>query len=79
MVAFESLRPIVAGLALGLGGSLALARVLASSMNLFEVGASDPLTLAGAAVALLLAAPLAVYVPLRRATRVECTVALREE
>jgi hypothetical protein len=28
---------------------------------------------------ILLISPLAVYVPLRRATRIDCTVALREE
>jgi hypothetical protein len=39
----------------------------------------DPLTFVLAVIAVLVAAPLALWGPVRRATRVECTVALREE
>jgi hypothetical protein len=39
----------------------------------------DPLTLAAAAIAILVISPVALYVPLRRATAVGCTAALREE
>ena len=56
--------------------SLALSRFVEAL--LFQVRPRDPLTLALAASAVLLFAPLAVYTPVRRATRVECTVALRE-
>ncbi len=79
MVLAESLRPVVAGLALGLAGSWVLAQVLASRLNLFGVTAHDPLTMAMAVGVILLVSPAAVFVPLRRATRVSCTVALREE
>jgi hypothetical protein len=46
---------------------------------LFLIPAHDPLTLAAAAIAILVVSPVALYVPLRRATAVDCTVALREE
>jgi len=77
MIAGQSLRPIVIGLGLGVALSLGLGRVLESM--LFQVTPRDPLTLSLAVAAVLLAAPLAIYLPLRRATRVECTEALREE
>jgi ABC-type antimicrobial peptide transport system permease subunit len=77
LVLRQSLLPVSAGLAAGLAGSLALGRFLESL--LFQVRAHDPLTLALASCTVLLISPAAIYVPLRRATRVECTVALREE
>ena len=46
---------------------------------LFQVHPHDPLTLVLACWAILLMTPLAVSIPLRRALRVDCTVALREE
>lgn len=77
MIAAQSLQPIVVGLVLGLGASLALSRVLES--QLFQVTSRDPATLSFAALVILLTAPLAIWLPTRRATRVECTEALREE
>jgi putative ABC transport system permease protein len=77
LVLRQSFTPIAAGLAAGLGGSLLLGRFLEDL--LFQVHAHDPLTIVGAACAVLLASPVAIYVPFRRAIRVECTVALREE
>ena len=77
MVLRQSLIPVAAGLAVGLGGSLALGRFLESL--LFQVRARDPLTLSLAVAAILLIAPLAVWWPLRRATGIDCTIALREE
>jgi putative ABC transport system permease protein len=65
------------GLALGLGGALALGRVVQSL--LFDTDASDPLTLAAVALLLVLVALLASYLPARRATRVAPLVALRFE
>jgi hypothetical protein len=69
--------PVVAGVAAGLAGSLALSRFVEAL--LFQVQARDPLTLGLAAGTILVFAPAAVYAPVRRATRVECTVALCEE
>jgi predicted permease len=77
MVAGQSFRPIVVGLLVGLIASLGLSRVMES--QLFQVTARDPVTLSLAMAAILFTAPLAIWVPLRRATRVECTEALREE
>jgi putative ABC transport system permease protein len=77
MVAVHSVKPLAVGLVLGLAGSLALTRVLRSL--LVGITPNDPVTLVSAIAAVVLVAPLAMWVPVRRATRVECTVALREE
>lgn len=73
----QSMVPISIGLAAGLAGTFVLSRFLEAL--LFHVRARDPLTLALAASVILLISPLALFVPLRRATSVDCTVALREE
>jgi ABC-type antimicrobial peptide transport system permease subunit len=77
MVLRQSMLPVAVGLLVGLAGSLVLSRFLESL--LFEVRPRDPLSLVLASCAVLLAAPAAIYLPLRRATRVDCTVALRDE
>ncbi len=66
---------------LGLGAGLALAVLAARSLGgfLFDVSANDPLTFAGITVLLFVVALLASYLPARRATRVNPTVALRYE
>lgn len=73
----QSLIPVGIGLAIGLAGTFALSQFLQAL--LFHVPPHDPLTLAAAAIAILVVSPVALYVPLRRATAVDCTVALREE
>jgi ABC-type antimicrobial peptide transport system permease subunit len=77
LVLLQSMVPVMVGLGVGLGCSFALGRFLEAL--LFQVHPHDPLTLGLAAFGVLLVSPLAIYVPLRRATRVDCTVALREE
>ncbi len=77
LVLRQSMLPVATGVAAGLAGSLALGRLLEAL--LFQVRPRDPLTLSIAVATVLFVAPLAVVVPLRRATRVDCTVALREE
>jgi ABC-type antimicrobial peptide transport system permease subunit len=59
----------LSGAAIGVAGSLAISRVLTTS--LFEVTPTDPATLATVVVAILVVALLAGFVPARRATRVE--------
>lgn len=65
------------GAAIGLATSLAVTRMLGSV--LYEVSPSDPASLAAAAAVLLVVALVACYIPARRATRVDPTVALRAE
>ena len=77
LVLGQSMIPVAIGIAIGLAGSLALSRFLESL--LFQVGPRDPLTLAQVVLAILMVSPAAIYVPLRRAMRVDCMVALREE
>jgi putative ABC transport system permease protein len=67
----------IAGVAIGIVGSLALARLLASL--LFEVRGSDPITYAAVALLLTGVALLACYFPARRAMRADPMIALRHE
>jgi putative ABC transport system permease protein len=57
--------------------ALGVTRYLASM--LFNVRASDPVTMIAAALLLALVALAACYIPARRATRVDPMVALRYE
>ncbi len=67
----------VAGTALGIAGANALSRVMESM--LYQVNATDSLTLVGASVALLAVALTACLLPAFRASRIDPIVALRYE
>jgi predicted permease len=69
--------PVLAGVALGLGGAAALSRVIESL--LFGVPALDPGTYALAALVLVASAAIAAYLPARRVSQVDPMVALRAE
>jgi len=66
-----------AGLAVGIGGSLLLTRVLQSL--LYETSSQDPVALAAVAFVLALVGLLACWLPARRAARVDPMIALRSE
>jgi ABC-type antimicrobial peptide transport system permease subunit len=66
-----------AGIALGALGAAGLTRLM--SRLLFGVRPLDPLSFAGAALALALFAAVACYLPARKATRVDPMEALRAE
>jgi predicted permease len=75
MVVLQSVRLTAIGVAIGLAGAIATTRVVSSL--LFEVSATDPLTLLLAGGFLVVVAALASYWPARRAARVDPIEVLR--
>jgi len=72
----HGVKPVVAGLAIGVVGALATTRLLQN--QLFEVGPRDPLTLAATALLLLIVGGAAAAIPAWRATTIDPSTALRE-
>lgn len=77
MVLGQSLRLVMAGLALGLAASLALTRLLATL--LYGAAATDPVILATVSTVLAAVALFAGYVPARRAAGIDPLKALRAD
>ena len=77
LVLYRGLLLTGGGLLIGLGGTLALTRAMASL--LYGIGARDPLTMMSVSAILTAVALAACYIPARRATRVDPTIALRYE
>jgi predicted lysophospholipase L1 biosynthesis ABC-type transport system permease subunit len=75
LIVRQTMIPVMSGLAIGLGATIVLSRFLEAL--LFQVKPRDPFTIAAAALVILIASPAALFVPLRRATSVDCTIALR--
>jgi putative ABC transport system permease protein len=73
----QGLRLAAWGMVAGMVGAVMLTRLL--SRLLFEVSPFDPATFAGVAVLLGLVSLVAIYIPARRAARVDLMVALRYE
>jgi putative ABC transport system permease protein len=77
LIVGEGLKLTLIGALLGLGGALALTRLLKTL--LFGVSATDPLTFIVIAALLIMVALLACWIPARRATKVDPLIALRHE
>jgi putative ABC transport system permease protein len=77
MILRQSMRPVLAGVVVGLGLCLILTPLLARL--LFGVRSSDPLTIIAAGGLLSGVGMLACYLPARRATRLDPIAALRYE
>jgi ABC-type antimicrobial peptide transport system permease subunit len=73
----QGLSMVALGLAIGIGGALALSRVMDGL--LYGVGPSDPLTFIVVALVLIGVAIVACFVPARRATTIDPLIALRSE
>jgi ABC-type antimicrobial peptide transport system permease subunit len=77
LVILQGIKLALAGVALGVVAALVLARVLRSLI--YEVSAADPLTFTMVSMIVIIVALLACYLPARRATKADPTVALRAE
>jgi putative ABC transport system permease protein len=76
LVLGQGLAPVLAGIACGIAGALALTRFMESL--LFGVTATDPVTFVVVSALLAAIAALASYIPARRATRVDPVRVLRQ-
>jgi putative ABC transport system permease protein len=77
LVIGQGMKPVIAGVALGLTGAYALTRVMANM--LFSVSPTDTTVFIGVAALLATVALLACYLPARRAMKVDPVIALRSE
>lgn len=77
LVLGQGMKLTLTGVAIGLLASFAATRLMASL--LFNMSATDPLTLAAVALLLTLVSLLACYLPARRAAKVDPMIALRHE
>ena len=76
LVVGRGLTLAVAGVLLGFAGAWALTRVLTTMLN--DVKPTDPAIFAGTAVAVLIVAAVACYLPARAAARVDPLIVLRD-
>ncbi len=81
LVLRQTLAVVLCGVAIGIGGSLAVVRLLSSAINgmLYGIKPTDISLLMGATISLVAIALLAAFLPARRASRVDPMVALRYE
>ncbi|HSA56500.1 MAG TPA: ABC transporter permease [Gemmatimonadaceae bacterium] len=76
LVVRQGVRPVVLGVLLGLAASAAVTRILGTL--LYDVSATDPVTLIAVAAGVLGIAIAAAAIPARRAARIDPLAALRE-
>jgi predicted permease len=81
MVVSEALGIVAGGLAIGIPAALAAALAARGVLAgiLFELSPTDPLILSSSALAILVIASLAAYVPARRASRIDPVAAVKYE
>jgi len=77
LIVKQGMVPVLVGMAVGLGATIVLARVL--SNLLYGVSAIDPIALAATSLLLVGSALLACYLPARRVAKVDPMAALRHE
>ncbi len=77
LVIGDGLRLTMIGVVIGLVAGVGFARVISSF--LFQIGLIEPVTMTVVSAILIAVALTACYIPARRATRVDPTVALRYE
>ena len=77
LVIVQGLRLAGIGMAVGLAAAFGLTRLLSSL--LFGVKATDPMAFGAVALTLAAVACMAIYIPARRATRIDPVIALRYE
>jgi predicted permease len=77
MVLVDAMRIVAVGVVVGLPLALSLVRLLKS--QLYNVSPTDPISLAAALLVLVASGVLAAWLPAARASRIEPTIALREE
>lgn len=77
LIVGQGMRPILAGIAIGMAGAVGLSHFVSSL--LFNVKPVDPLTYGAVALLVAVAALLSCYVPALRALRVDPVAALRQE
>src|SRR5215470_15430230 len=81
LVVRQTLAAILCGVAIGIGGSLLVLRLLSSTINgmLYGIKPTDISLFVGATISLVAIALLAAFIPARRAMKVDPMVALRYE
>jgi putative ABC transport system permease protein len=77
LVMRQSVWTLAVGLTVGVGGAIAVTRLMGSL--LFGIGPADPVTLSLMAAVLMMVALIASYIPARRAAEVDPMAALRDQ
>ncbi len=77
MIVSQGMRPVLAGLALGLAGAYGVTRLVSGLV--YGTAGADPAAYAAALLVLLAAGVTASYLPARRATRIDPIAVLKQE